>query len=88
MKIYNEIQRVLLTILVSWCVYVLSLFFLDMFWELLEKMFDGGVTNSISDTIIGSLFLISLYYNFKNYVDDKVKFVVNKTMELYGYFDK
>ncbi len=40
-------------------------FIIDIIWKILEILFDGGVQESISDTIIGFAFVITLYVLIK-----------------------
>ena len=64
--------------------FVLSMTFiyaLDIFWETLEVLFDGGKTNTISDTVIAVILIFSLYENFKYKIRVLVEDLTDKIME-------
>lgn len=39
-------------------------------WQLMEKMLIGEVTPNIVDSIIGTILTYSLYFNYKNWIEE------------------
>ena len=46
-------------------------FFVYALWQLLEFMLEGKIVASQSDSIMAVILMYSLYFNYKNYMNEK-----------------